>query len=56
MLESLRSLYNENIEDDVREPILSVEIGNYGTIGFLAPHPTFWKQLTIVRAGRINLE
>jgi hypothetical protein len=47
-MELIQSLFRADIESDRRDPVISFKLSDYGTIGLLAPHPTFWLRMAVV--------
>ena len=48
VVEQMQSLLQQQVEDDIREPVLTFPIPGLGIVGLLAPHPIFWLQLVVV--------
>ena len=49
VVELIQSLFRADIENDKREPIISLPLLDFGTVGLMAPNSTFWLQLAMVR-------
>lgn len=49
VVESIQSLYLADTESDKRDPVVSFQLSDYGTIGLLAPDPTWWLRMAVVR-------
>ncbi|CAB9502242.1 Pfam:DUF821 [Seminavis robusta] len=48
LLEWIQALLHERIEQETREPVFRIPVLEYGSIGLVLPHPTFWKQMVVI--------
>lgn len=48
MIDTLQELLSRHVENDIREPILTLPVPGLGTLGLAAPHSIWWLQLCVV--------